>query len=985
MAHRPTAAKLKGSFSVQLLRGVCAILVAPSAFAIGNVQSRQSLEQQADVAVVPLAAVVVDILSVSPTGSADIATLTLRGQARKGQRIVLAQRGFVFFEQTLLRDGSFVIKEVVPLNERLPVVFMLIDTDGTQESTKFSLLAGQRHALGANAQTTPDEPAQAKTGASPTADDNDAPEFDASFLRGSVFRSLSASQLRRLGRARPGSYLAEVFRNEQPIGKFDVKFSRHPTKGEALACVPPALYQQLGVDLRYTSEQGKDLLKPATDRNDLPDCLFMEDWLSGASSEFQLGELRLDIAVPQAYVTRENLRAVPPEMLDQGENAAFLNYNYSGNSTQSGDSRYESQFLNLSTGINLGPWRARQSSYLSKDSSGVTQTVNGELLLKRSLVGWQANLALGQTSTWSPVLGSTPITGMRFGSEEMLLPDDERSFNTVVRGVARGNATVRIRQNNVVFFEQNVPAGPFEFTRLGPPSTLGDLQVTVTEADGSETRFVVPYAYNGGKLNPGSYRYSLAVGNYRGGNNAAETPLLHGYVRYGLDDTWTPTLEAIGSANYQALGLQASVYNKFGTFSASTQLARQSAPREQSGAAYNAYYYAPPLGPVNLYGGWTYQTEKYVSPNTGLGQLSSTSAGAAASFESSSYLGLSLNMGSYGGLYANARRQTNWNQSTAPEQYSLGYSLYRNSLFFSANLDRSSSGYAGGNLDTVRLSVSLPLDAGSNKGWLAASASQQVGYDVAQTVNYNGNTEDNSLSYGLNQSDQGGQSSSGASVGYQHPYGFAGASVSAGTGYSQTGLGLSGSLVAHRGGLTLAPPVGDTFAIVEVPNGQGARVNGSNAQVNGSGYGVAPYLSPYGFNDVALNLENAPMDLEVDTASQRVAPLDGSIVLLRFKANRGRPLLLQLALDNGGRVPLGASVLDAQDQEVGQVGQASKAVVRVKADIGKLTVVWGDKPEQRCTLDYQLDAKTVANASGMTPLSLTCERPPKDTMADGSS
>jgi outer membrane usher protein len=570
----------------------------------------------------------------------------------------------------------------------------------------------------------------------------------------------------------------------------------------------------------------------------------------------------------------------------------------------------------------------------------------------------------------------------------MLLPDDERSFNTVVRGVARGNATVRIRQNNVVFFEQNVPAGPFEFTRLYPPSTLGDLQVTVTEADGSETRSVVPYAYNGGKLNPGSYRYSLAVGNYRGGINTAETPLLHGYVRYGLDDTWTPTLEAIASADYQALGLQASLYNKYGTFSASTQLARQSgrqgqsgAAQEQSGAAHSAYYYAPPLGPVNVYTGLSYQTEHYVSPNTGLGQLSNTSVGAAASFESSSYLGLSLTMGSYGSLYANARRQTNWNQSAAPEQYSLGYNLFRNGLFFSANLDRSGGGFAGGSVDTVRLSISVPLDMGSNKGWLAASASQQGNYGVAQTVNYNGNTEDNSLSYGLSQSGQDGQSSSGGSVGYQHPYGFAGVSLSTGNNFSQSGLGLSGSLVAHRGGLTLAPPVGDTFAIVEVPNGQGARVNGSNAQVGASGYGVVSYLSPYGFNDVALNLENAPMDLEVDTASQRVAPLDGSIVLLRFKANRGRPLLLQLTLDKGGKLPLGASVLDAQDQEVGQVGQASKAVVRVKGDTGKLTIVWGDKPEQRCTLDYQLGNKDVANASGMTPLTLTCKQAAPDALA----
>ena len=74
-------------------------------------------------------------------------------------------------------------------------------------------------------------------------------------------------------------------------------------------------------------------------------------------------------------------------------------------------------------------------------------------------------------------------------------------------------------------------------------------------------------------------------------------------------------------------------------------------------------------------------------------------------------------------------------------------------------------------------------------------------------------------------------------------------------------------------------------------------------------------------------------------------------------------------------------MLDAQDQEVGQVGQASKAVVRVKADAGRLTVVWGDKPEQRCTLDYQLGAKNVANASGMTPLALTCTQATPEALA----
>ena len=175
------------------------MVVAPNALAIRNYDTSSSANSLISNDTSLGFTVVAEVLPVSTSRSADISPLTLRGQARKGQRIVLAQRGFVFFEQTFARDGPFVIKEVVPLNDKTPVVFVLIDADGAQDSTKFSLLPGQRHALGDNAQSAP---AQAKAGTSPAADDNDAPEFDASFLLGSALRSLSPAQLRSLGRAR---------------------------------------------------------------------------------------------------------------------------------------------------------------------------------------------------------------------------------------------------------------------------------------------------------------------------------------------------------------------------------------------------------------------------------------------------------------------------------------------------------------------------------------------------------------------------------------------------------------------------------------------------------------------------------------------------------------------------------------------------------------------------------------------------------------
>jgi outer membrane usher protein len=142
--------------------------------------------------------------------------------------------------------------------------------------------------------------------------------------------------------------------------------------------------------------------------------------------------------------------------------------------------------LGLNTGINVAGWQVRHTSYLSQNRStgGATTTstsqyVAGETYVKRPLIDLKANLALGDVSSNSPIIGSTPIRGVRLSSEEAMLPDDERSFRPVIKGVARTNARVRISQNNTVFFEQTVPPGPFEFDDINPISSVGNLTVVI--------------------------------------------------------------------------------------------------------------------------------------------------------------------------------------------------------------------------------------------------------------------------------------------------------------------------------------------------------------------------------------------------------------------------------------------------------------------------------------------------------------------------
>ncbi|QED77686.1 fimbria/pilus outer membrane usher protein [Escherichia coli] len=61
----------------------------------------------------------------------------------------------------------------------------------------------------------------------------------------------------------------------------------------------------------------------------------------------------------------------PPERWDEGINALLLGYSFSGansiHSSADSDSG-DSYFLNLNSGVNLGPWRLRNNSTWSRSS-----------------------------------------------------------------------------------------------------------------------------------------------------------------------------------------------------------------------------------------------------------------------------------------------------------------------------------------------------------------------------------------------------------------------------------------------------------------------------------------------------------------------------------------------------------------------------------------------------------------------------------------
>ncbi|MFP6820169.1 fimbria/pilus outer membrane usher protein, partial [Acinetobacter sp.] len=174
--------------------------------------------------------------------------------------------------------------------------------------------------------------------------------------------------------------------------------------------------------------------------------------------------------------------------------------------------------------------------------------------------------------------------------------------------------------------------------------------------------------------------------------------------------------------------------------------------------------------------------------------------------------------------------------------------------------------------------------------------------------------------------------------------------------YWQVSTNLQGALAVHSGGITFGPYLGETFALVEAKGAEGARLfNGQGTRINHQGYALIPAITPYRYNNISLEPKGISDRVEIETNDQRIVPYAGAAVKVKFKTRMGYPLLIQAKLDADEFVPLGADVIDSQNNVIGMVGQSGQMYVRTSAKQGVLTVKWGEESDQKCDVHYQLN------------------------------
>lgn len=802
-------------------------------------------------------------------------------------------------------------------------------------------------------------------GAAPAAEARPAPEVrfsDTLLLKGRGQR-IDVSRFARGNPVAPGEYTADISLNGKWIGRSALRFVGAPGSDSATLCVDTPLATRIALDDAALTDAGRAELAKirAGECGDFP---LLAD---GASYRFDQADFRLELTVPQAALQRQPRGYVSPELWDAGIPSATLKYNFNTYRSSSFGHASNMAYLGLNGGINIAGWHLRHTGSYAWDSGSAGRYDAVSTYVQRDLPALRSQVTFGEVFTDGSIFDSVGLRGVTIATDDRMLPDSQRGYAPLIRGVANSNAHVKVSQNGNTLYETNVPPGAFEINDLYPTGYGGNLLVTITEANGSTRSFTVPYASVSQSLRKGNTRFSVALGQFREQLVDAHPNFAQATVQHGFSNLFTGYAGAIAARGYVA-GLVGSAFNtQWGAFAVDFTQAKAEIPGAAATTGQSARITYSKLVPetdtsiaIAAYryssrGFWTARNAIYARHRTAAGR----SVDSIARERSQLQLTVNQNLGTrWGSAYAIGSMQNYWNQPGSTTSLQLGYSnalkLAGQNVSYNLSFSRQRDGFSRDFSNLLYVNLTLPLGKSINAPTLSASLSRDTRGGASQLIGLTGSAgESSELSYSVTGNRTPGSVYGGGSVQYRAPHVSVSAGASGGSNQSQFSAGLSGALVAHSGGVTLANDLGETAALVEARNAKGARVtNGSGIRIDARGYAIVPSLSPYTLNTIGIDPKGISLDVELQSTSQQIAPRANALVAVRFATITGRSALITPHLPDGSALPFGTNVFDNNGANVGVIAQGSHLFVRGIPEAGVLTAKWGNG--QQCSFAYRL-------------------------------
>ncbi|WP_442513796.1 fimbria/pilus outer membrane usher protein [Pseudomonas promysalinigenes] len=817
------------------------------------------------------------------------------------------------------------------------------------------------------------------------ADEDDSVDFNPSFMTDSQGRLMDVSAFRRGNPLSPGSYRTDIYLNGKWQGREQLIISKEQAGTAAHFCFKLDDLKRWG--LNFDSLANQDRLAPLL--NDTG-CVELSRLAPDIHVDVDMSELRADLTISQAYLKRVSRGYVDPKNWDSGVNAAFVNYNSNVYQSEAQGVASTQSYVGVNTGINLDEWRLRHNGSYSYNRSASSTTHSGytsnSSYVQRDLTGLKSQLTLGQYYTPGELFDSLPFSGVQVSSDDRMLPDSMRGFAPPVRGVADTNAKVTIRQGESILYETTVAPGPFVIDDLYSTGYSGDLSVTVTEADGRVRSFVVPFASVAQLLRPGTKRFSVSAGKYRDEFLSKTPDFIQGTYQLGVSDKWSAYTGSIIAERYMAVQGGAAWSTPWGAIALDmTESQANDLPKAQAnidttmrGRSYRLTY-SKLLDATKTnftVAAYRFSSEGYLNFGD-YARLQSGDGGSVYRQRSRFQINVNQPLGNgRGSVYLTGSAQNYWDTDQRSNvTYQAGYSNGFN--WGSFNLSASRTRDYQGNFDTQYL-IGFNIPLGRTRSNYVSTTMRYDGNGNSNTqVNLGGSAgEDNRLNYNVYGSAEKNAglstTSAGSTVQYRTSEAQFNAGVDTGNHYKQANVGVSGSLVAHAGGLTFSAEQGETMALIEAKGATGARVNNSStAVIDSNGYALVPGLVPYHQNDLSIDPKNIDDSVELESTSQMIAPRYGAIARVHYATVTGTPVLLHVTRDDGKKLPMGSQVEDRQGNYLTMVGQGGRLFIRTDQAEGHLLIRWGSKASETCRVDYSLPL-TDREERGYTMLNGIC-------------
>ncbi|EPO5263893.1 PefC/AfrB family outer membrane usher protein [Providencia rettgeri] len=726
-----------------------------------------------------------------------------------------------------------------------------------------------------------------------------------------------------------GHYIVEVIFNRHSINRKELIIL--PEDKEIL-CLKKSWIEELSLPINLTLfENYFDTTR---------ECYKISQY-SGAEVNFDNTKQILSFNIPQIALDESKNQ----QEWDYGITGIKVNYSGYVSKTSSSQTQVYGDFDLYS---NFGRWVAYvRSSYL-KDSG----TETSEATISTAIKSIQGSFLVGKTLTSLSILPNFVFYGMVLRSERDMRPWEMRGYAPVISGVVSSNAKITISQNGYILSSQVVPAGAYQLKDISPVSN-GDITVTVEEDNGAKTVRHYPVATLPSLLRANEINYNVAVGEKEMNGQRENRLFFLGAFDYGLTH-FTFHTAGILHNNYKSAALGASKdLGQFGAISFNLNTAVSTFQKQtptmpesrQSGISYMLKYANSLSNNTNLQLlAYRYTGKDYVDFNEFNSNALYHRSNRKERYETILSQNFDNSFISVSGWIQTYRNHIH-NETGA----NITYNTAIRGIDLSVSADYQKLNDYDRDNYVLSVGINIPFSIfDKNHFW-----TNSVNYDRRNKSSFNSGVSGNineKINYSVNTNkDRDGWSNS-AYFGFNQDVINTGVAVAKNENKTSASINASGSLLAtQQTGVLFSNVRRDTVAIANIGRLRNITFNDS-APTDKNGNTVIG-ISPYVENNLKINTEEVPNNIELLDSVQNFVPTDKAIIYREFKYSEIHRYILRVKKLDGSYIPAGSSARTENKEYVGFVSNNGVLLLNLLNKPKRIFILTSN--DEECSLNLE--------------------------------